>query len=155
MDNTVIVFTSDHGEELGDHYMFRKCRPYEGSCHIPLILSGPKPLIGGKEGQVCHNVVELRDLMPTFLDLAHAPVPEEVDGKSILPMVKKRRKAFARGCMGNICMGRNPIIILLRSGINLSGIPKAGKSSILICQRIPENSTMQFVMQNIRKGFRK
>ena len=69
--------------------MFRKCRPYEGSCHIPLILSGPKPLIGGKEGQVCHNVVELRDLMPTFLDLAHAPVPEEVDGKSILPMVEK------------------------------------------------------------------
>ena len=90
----------------------------------------------GKEGQVCHNVVELRDLMPTFLDLAHAPVPEEVDGKSLLPMVKKRRNAFARGCMGNICMERNPIIILLRSRINLSGIPKAEKSSILICQRI-------------------
>ena len=89
MDNTVIIFTSDHGEELGDHYMFRKCRPYEGSCHIPLIISGPKPLLGEKEGQVCHNVVELRDLMPTFLDLAHAPVPEEVDGKSLLPMVKK------------------------------------------------------------------
>jgi len=89
MDNTVIIFTSDHGEELGDHYMFRKCRPYEGSCHIPLIISGPKSWIGGKEGQVCHNVVELRDLMPTFLDLAHAPVPEEVDGKSLLPMVKK------------------------------------------------------------------
>ena len=94
MDNTVIVFTSDHGEELGDHYMFRKCRPYEGSCHIPLILSGPKSLIGGKEGQVCHNVVELRDLMPTFLDLAHAPVPEEVDGKSILPMVKKTEESI-------------------------------------------------------------
>ena len=93
MDNTVILFASDHGEELCDHHMFRKCRPYEGSSHIPMILSGPESLIGGRKGQVCSGIVELRDVMPTFLDLAHAPVPCEVDGKSLLPLVRDPGKS--------------------------------------------------------------
>ena len=86
MDNTVILFTSDHGEELCDHHLFRKSRPYEGSCHIPMILSGPEALTGSRPGQICHRVVELRDVMPTLLDLAGASVPEETDGKSMLPL---------------------------------------------------------------------
>ena len=69
--------------------MFRKCRPYEGKLSYSADYFRTEVMDWGKEGQVCHNVVELRDLMPTFLDLAHAPVPEEVDGKSLLPMVKK------------------------------------------------------------------
>lgn len=85
-DNTVILFCSDHGEELCDHHRFRKSLPYEGSCHVPMILSGPEKLTGAKPGQTCSSVVELRDVMPTLLDLAGAPVPDEVDGKSMLPL---------------------------------------------------------------------
>lgn len=104
-DNTIILFTSDHGEELCDHHMFRKCRPYEGSCHIPMIISGPENLTGGKQGQVCHSIVELRDIMPTLLDLAHAPVPEEVDGKSMMSMVADPGKSIREWLHGEHLYG--------------------------------------------------
>ena len=87
-DDTVILFTSDHGEELCDHHMFRKSRPYEGSCHIPLIISGGKNVLPLKAGSVCHNITELRDIMPTLLDIAGADIPDSVDGKSLLPLTK-------------------------------------------------------------------
>lgn len=86
MDDTIIVFTSDHGEELCDHHAFRKCLPTEGSCHIPMILSGPQELLHHQPGSINHRLVELRDLMPTFLDIAKADIPSSVDGKSMLPL---------------------------------------------------------------------
>ena len=107
MDNTVILFASDHGEELCGHHMFRKCRPYEGSSHIPMILSGPESLIGGRKGQVCSGIVELRDVMPTFLDLAHAPVPCEVDGKSLLPLVRDPGKSVREWLHGEHLYGKD------------------------------------------------
>lgn len=87
-DNTLILFTSDHGEELCDHHMFRKSRPYEGSAHIPLVISGGfLDNLGIQPGNVCHSVSELRDIMPTLLDFANAPVPETVDGVSLKPLL--------------------------------------------------------------------
>lgn len=100
-DNTLFLFTSDHGEELCDHHMFRKARPYEGSCRIPLLISGNESLLAGmRPGMVCHEVVELRDIMPTLLDFAGAPIPEQIDGESLLPAVAGRQKpirAFLHG----------------------------------------------------------
>lgn len=81
MDNTVILFVSDHGEMLGDHLLFRKAKPFQGSARIPLFLSGPERLVGrGVRG----DLAELRDVMPTLLELAGAPVPGTVDGQSLL-----------------------------------------------------------------------
>lgn len=88
MDNTVILFVSDHGEMLGDHLMFQKAKPYQGSIHVPLFLSGPERLVG-PHGTVREDLVELRDVMPTLLELAGAPTPETVDGQSILPPVQR------------------------------------------------------------------
>ena len=86
-DDTLIFFTSDHGEQLCDHHFFRKSLPYEGSSRIPLILSGGCRLLPGiRPGSTCHSLAELRDIMPTLLDFAGVPVPEEVDGKSLLPL---------------------------------------------------------------------
>ena len=88
-EDTVIVFTSDHGEELCDHHMFRKSRPYEGSCHIPMILWGSEKILPDlHSGSICHSVVELRDLMPTLLSVARAKIPSSVDGHSLLPLLK-------------------------------------------------------------------
>lgn len=87
-DNTVILFTSDHGEELCDHHHFRKSLPYEGSTHIPLILSGNPGLTGLTPGSVCRRVAELRDIMPTLLEIAGADVPDSVDGQSLLPLLQ-------------------------------------------------------------------
>ena len=85
--NTYVCFTSDHGELLGDHHLFRKSLPYEGSARIPLILKGP-PGSGVRRGEVCDQVVELRDVMPTLLDCAGLPIPESVEGHSFLPMAR-------------------------------------------------------------------
>ena len=88
-DNTVFVFTADHGEELGDHHMFRKSRPYEGSCHIPLFITAGKDALPGlKPGSVCSSIAELRDIMPTLLDIAGAEIPDSVDGQSLLPLTE-------------------------------------------------------------------
>ncbi|TDE94161.1 arylsulfatase [Occultella glacieicola] len=80
-ENTVICFLSDHGEMLGDHHLFRKGFPYEGSARIPLILHGP----GVPAGEVRDDVVELGDVMPTLLEAAGLGVPETVEGRSFLP----------------------------------------------------------------------
>ena len=89
-DNSVILFTSDHGEELCDHHMFRKSRPYEGSCRIPMIISAnPNVLEGFAPHSICHSVTELMDVMPTILDIAGVSIPKNVDGKSLVPLTGK------------------------------------------------------------------
>ena len=85
--NTVVCFTSDHGEMLGDHHLFRKCFPYEGSARVPMILKGPARL-GLQRGGAVGAPVELRDVMPTLLDCAGLPIPESVEGRSFLPLAR-------------------------------------------------------------------
>lgn len=79
--NTVIIFTSDHGELLGDHHTFRKTRPYQGSIHIPLLISNAPGL---KPGTVSSQLAELRDILPTLTELAGAEAPDGIDGLSLL-----------------------------------------------------------------------
>lgn len=87
--NTVIVFCSDHGDLLGDHNLFRKAMPYEGSAGIPLIVYDPGNIIGCKHNRVIDNPVELMDIMPTLLDIAGVEVPGCIEGKSMLPLIKE------------------------------------------------------------------
>ena len=88
-DDSVILFTADHGEELCDHHMFRKSRPYEGSCHIPLIISAGKNVLPQlKASTTCHAVTELRDVMPTLLSIAGSEIPDTVDGFNLLPLTE-------------------------------------------------------------------
>lgn len=88
LDNTVIVFTSDHGEMLGDHYLWAKAQPYEGAARIPLIVSAP-PRFGLAVGHVVDQPVCLEDIMPTLLDVAGIPIsPGQIDGVSLLPLLR-------------------------------------------------------------------
>ncbi len=82
--NTYVIFTSDHGEMLGDHYLMQKNRPYEGAVHIPLMFMGPDI----PDSRLSDCPVGWHDLMPTILDLAGLPVPSGVDGKSLTPLLK-------------------------------------------------------------------
>lgn len=88
MDNTVILFVSDHGEMLGDHLLFQKAKPYQGSVRVPMFLSGPERYVG-KHRRMCQDLVELRDVMPTLLELAGAGIPDTVEGKSMLHPVDR------------------------------------------------------------------
>lgn len=85
--NTVILFVSDHGEMLGDHRLFRKTRGLEASARIPFILRFPAAT-GIRQGGVRDELVELKDIMPTFLDLAGAPIPDGVEGRSLMPRLR-------------------------------------------------------------------
>jgi len=85
--NTLIVFTSDHGELLGDHNLFRKALPFQGSVRIPFIVS-PPPAWRLPGGNVVDALVELRDVMPTLLDACGCSIPDTVDGSSVLPFCR-------------------------------------------------------------------
>lgn len=88
-DNAIICFTSDHGDMLGDHHHWRKTYAYEGSANIPFILKWPMNMESIlKKGAKLENVTELRDFLPTFLDAAGAEIPEEMDGLSLLNLIK-------------------------------------------------------------------
>lgn len=88
LEDTVIIFTSDHGDMMGDHDMYRKSVGFEGSAHVPLIVRpAPRFAPGAPRGQVITEVTELRDIMPTVLDFAGVEVPDTVDGASLRPFV--------------------------------------------------------------------
>jgi arylsulfatase len=85
-ENTVVIFTSDHGETLGDHGLIQKgCRFYEGLVRVPLIFSWPGHF---QQGVQSNALVELLDKAPTILELAGLAVPERMQGRSLLPILK-------------------------------------------------------------------
>jgi len=84
MANTILTFTSDHGEMLGDHFLFRKTYPYEGSARVPMLFRGP----GIAPEAVNDRPVTHADLMPTFLDFAGADIPQGVDGENLAPLLR-------------------------------------------------------------------
>ena len=84
--NTFLLFTSDHGEMLGDHNLWRKTYAYEASARVPFVIKMP-PGMDGARNQEFSQVVGWEDIMPTFLDLAGAPIPETVEGQSLLPLL--------------------------------------------------------------------
>ena len=84
-DDTVVVFTSEHGDMLGDHGMVRKMVLYEEAIKVPLLVRAPWLSTSGEpvEGRV-HHV----DLVPTLLDLLDVPLPAHLDGISRVPVLR-------------------------------------------------------------------
>jgi len=80
LENTYVVYTSDHGEMLGDHGMYTKSVPYEPAMRVPLIIAGP----GIPGGTVSHALIELIDLNPTLCELAGLPQQENLDARSFV-----------------------------------------------------------------------
>ncbi|MBK8741393.1 MAG: sulfatase-like hydrolase/transferase [Betaproteobacteria bacterium] len=91
LDNTIIVFMSDHGELLGDHGLILKgCRFFEGLVHIPLIFSWPERYAKGVRSEA---LVEAVDVAPTLLEAAGLPVPESMQGRSLGSLLEGRADA--------------------------------------------------------------
>lgn len=85
-DDTVVVYASDHGEQLGDYHDVHKSSFYEGSARVPLLVRFPGRY-GYPVGQQNVGLVELADLYPTFLQISGCDIPEGIDGRSIMPLV--------------------------------------------------------------------
>ena len=81
-DNTIVIFTSDHGYHLGEHDFWAKVSLHDESAAVPLIIRMP-----GKKPAVCHSLVELLDLYPNLSNLCGLEVPKHLQGKDISKMM--------------------------------------------------------------------
>lgn len=85
---TMIVFTSDHGDYLGDHWMGEKELFHEVSVRVPLIVYDPRPEADRTRGTACDALVEAIDLVPTFLEATGAPAADHrLEGRSLMPLL--------------------------------------------------------------------
>jgi choline-sulfatase len=85
LDDWIIVYTTDHGEMLGQHGIWEKTRFYEGSVRVPLIIRWPKGFAGGR---VVNENVNLCDLYATLCELAGLEIPEGLDSRSLAPLLR-------------------------------------------------------------------
>ena len=76
LENTIVIYTSDHGEMLGNYGCWGKCLYYEWSLGVPLLISGPSVVTG----RIVEHPISLMDLYPTTCGLAGLPIPDDLDG---------------------------------------------------------------------------
>jgi arylsulfatase A-like enzyme len=94
--DTLIVFTSDHGDYLGDHWLGEKELFHDPVVRVPLIVVDPRPQAQATRGSACDDLVESIDVVPTILDSLGLPQPAEwLEGRSLLPLL--HGAAGARG----------------------------------------------------------
>lgn len=96
-ERTMIVFTSDHGDYLGDHWLGEKYLFHDVSAKVPLIVADPSPEADGTRGTTQEALVEMIDLAPTFLDvLGGKPKPHVLEGLSLLPLLHGAAEGWPR-----------------------------------------------------------
>ena len=87
-ENTIIAFTSDHGDYMGDHWMGDKDFYHEVAAKVPLIISDPRPAADKTRGTTSSELTEMIDLAPTFMSaLGCAPKPHIVEGRDLTPLL--------------------------------------------------------------------
>ena len=106
-DNTIVIFTSDHGYHLGEHDFWAKVSLHEESVLVPLIMRAP-----GKAPAVCHSLVELLDLYPTLSGMCDLEVPDRLQGKNIAPLLDDpdqtvREEVLTVNGKGSLLRGRD------------------------------------------------
>jgi arylsulfatase A-like enzyme len=89
-DNTIIVISSDHGDQMLEHGLFGKNVFFEDSVHIPLLVSWPDHIRPG----IYSELIETIDVLPTLLELCGLPVPNHVQGHSFAPLVAGDRAQY-------------------------------------------------------------
>lgn len=122
LDNTWFIFTSDHGDNLGDHQLWQKTNFLKGSCNIPLIIT--PPLVGRGDGSddllnsewlpgtVNDSVVALQDILPTCCEIGGAEVPKNIDGKSLLSLVDDNSKSVRDVILGEFgSIGKRSLMV--------------------------------------------
>ena len=107
LESTFVLFTSDHGEMLGDHHMIGKTRALEGSARVPFLCRPPRSW-GLPAGRVIDAPVGLQDVMPTLLDAAGVPIPEPCTGRSVLPLIRGEVEPGVAGAWRDALHGEHP-----------------------------------------------
>jgi arylsulfatase A-like enzyme len=107
VDDTLIAFTSDHGDHLGDHRLLLKSGVtfYDGSVRVPFLIHYPEAF---PEGAVCEELVESIDLAPTLLDVAGVPIPETMQGRSLIGLAEGKVEDWRDDAFSEIDLRINP-----------------------------------------------
>ncbi|MFZ5779049.1 MAG: sulfatase [Pseudomonadota bacterium] len=87
LDNAIVIFTSDHGDTLGDHGHIQKWTMYDGAVRVPLVLWSKSHLSPGRSD----SLVQLMDVAPTLLETAGLPVPASFEARSLWPVMRNER----------------------------------------------------------------
>jgi len=90
-ENTLILFTSDHGEYVGDHWMFEKELFYDEAYNVPFIIRDPRVEANPTRGLVNDDFIESVDVVPTFLEACGLGIPAAIQGRSIGPILRAER----------------------------------------------------------------
>jgi choline-sulfatase len=106
LDEWIIIYTSDHGEMLGEHGIWEKTRFYEGSVRVPLIIRWPAGFAGGR---VIDENVNLCDLFATLCDLAGLAIPPGLDSRSLAPLLRGETTAWRNESVSQ--MNRDHVMI--------------------------------------------
>jgi len=104
LENTYVIFTSDHGMSVGRHGLTGKQNLYEHTWRVPLLVRGP----GIQPGSQASGYIYLLDVLPTLCDLAGIEIPERVEGRSFRPVLEGRAERIRDVLYGVYCGGTKP-----------------------------------------------
>ncbi|MEM9851743.1 MAG: sulfatase-like hydrolase/transferase [Pseudomonadota bacterium] len=110
MQNTMIVLTSDHGDYLGDHWLGEKNLFHDCSVKVPLIVYDPSAAADGTRGTTDARLVELIDLVATFIEAAGGTVPDHiVEGRSLMPLIHGQDAPWREFAISEYDYGPTPV----------------------------------------------
>jgi choline-sulfatase len=110
--NTIVIYTSDHGEMLGEHGMWQKFEFYESSCGVPLIVRDP----GVSKPGVCEMPVTQVSLLPTLTELCRVALPKKLDAPSIREQVANPKAVRSEPIFAEYDLGRPRAKYMIRDG---------------------------------------
>ncbi|NRB00768.1 MAG: sulfatase-like hydrolase/transferase [Rhodobacteraceae bacterium] len=114
MEDTMIVLTSDHGDYLGDHWLGEKDLFHDPSVKIPMIISDPRAAADATRGSVCDALVELIDLVPTFVEAAGGEVADHIlEGRALTPWLHGESPAWRDCVISEFDYGATPQAVKL------------------------------------------
>ena len=113
LKESIVLFVSDHGDLMGDHGLFRKSMPYQGSIHVPFIVYDPGNFLNGGVMREPDELVELRDIMPSLLDFCNIEIPDTVDGKSIKEIIENKPVKWREYLHGEHTLGEDSMHFIL------------------------------------------
>lgn len=96
-DNTIFIYTSDHGDMLGSQGVYAKQKPWDENILVPFLMRCPERFT--KSGMVIEDPVNTQDIMPTLLELCGISIPDTVDGKSCVPLITGTEEPSDEGAL--------------------------------------------------------
>ena len=109
-ENTIVVLWGDHGWHLGEKQHWRKQALWEDTTHVPFIVSFPAKI---SQNKICDAPVSLIDIFPTLIDLSGLPEKDDLDGKSLVPLMKNPTMDWDRPVLTTYGKGNHAV----RSGM--------------------------------------